>query len=113
VDGLNQIGANIAGINSRFDDLNKNFKDINDKILNPPFAPTPGVPPGCDPAILSQLRCSGSTWIMTPEITNASNTKGQTNINIFRCDANGHYCASDGGYGEWSRNGRPPPGYYI
>jgi len=111
VDGLNQIGANIAGINSRFDDLNKNFKDINDKILNPPFAPTPGVPPGCDPAILSQLRCSGRTWKMTPEITNARNTQGQTNINIFRCVAGGHYCASDGGYGEWSRNGLPPPGY--
>jgi hypothetical protein len=118
VNGLNNLGANIAQANNLQSQFTGQLINANNQLnnLGNMFPPTPGVPPGCDPAILTRLRCSGAYWNMTPEITNAINmTTGQTGINIFRCSAGGHFCASDGEYGDWDRrfirSGVPPPGY--
>ena len=109
---INGLQANFAALGNQFQNLNTNMNNLGNKINNPPFAPTPGVPPGCDPAVLTQLSCSKPTWNMRPEITNARNVQGDTNINIFRCMGGAHYCASDGGYGDWRGHG-PPSGYYY
>jgi len=118
VNGLNNLGANIAQTNNLQSQIVGQLINTNNQLnnLGNMFPPTPGVPPGCNPAILTRLKCSGTTWDMTPEITNAINmTTGQTGINIFRCSAGGHFCASDGEYGDWDTryigSGVPPPGY--
>lgn len=109
---LSALNQNVNNLNNSLNDLTSNVQNLNNNMnnLGKKFADVPGVPPGCDPAILRRLGCSGSGWNMTPEITNATNNKGQTGINIFRCNAGGHYCATDGGYGQW--NSTYPSGYY-
>ena len=118
VNGLNNLGANIAQTNNLQSQFVGQLINANNQLnnLGNMFPPTPGVPPGCSPAILTMLKCGGTTWDMTPEITNATNRNtGQTGINIFRCTAGGHYCASDGEYGKWNSrkmSGVPPYDYF-
>ena len=118
VNGLNNLGANIAQTNNLQSQFVGQLINANNQLnnLGNMFPPTPGVPPGCSPAILTKLKCGGTTWDMTPEITNATNRHtGQTGINIFRCTAGGHYCASDGEYGKWNSpkmSGVPPYDYF-
>ena len=118
VNGLNNLGANIAQTNNLQSQFVDQLINANNQLnnLGNMFPPTPGVPPGCNPAILTDLKCTGTTWDMTPEITNATNINtGKTGINIFRCSAGGHFCASDGEYGHWfshKTSGDPPPGYF-
>ena len=118
VNGLNNLGANIAQTNNLQSQFVGQLINANNQLnnLGNMFPPTPGVPPGCNPAILTRLKCSGTTWDMTPEITNATNINtGQTGINIFRCSAGGHFCASDGEYGKWyspKMSGVPPSDYF-
>lgn len=92
VDGLNQIGANIAGINSRFDDLNKNLEDIGTKINNPPPPPTPPIPASCGTDVAS----CGGYWI--PRWNNATSRRNPQSgpVTIWRCSNGAHFCASNG-----------------
>ena len=98
--GANIIGlqTNFANMNNQLQSLNSNMQDIGNKIKSPP----PGMPPGCTGSRLPP-GCTGNRWIMTPIYIDAVNIKTHLpNIEIYKCDAGGHFCASDGNQGEWS-----------
>ena len=105
---LQSLGANISGLQSNFDalsnqfkNLNTNMQDIGTKILNPPQPPQTisGPPPSCTDYDLRNLGCTASgTWQL--ETQSATNLRtNQTGITIYYCSAGMHYCALDGNSG--------------
>jgi hypothetical protein len=103
---LLDIGNQIKGLGKNFDDVEDDFKKINeninianDKLLKPPL----GIPPACNGATIP-LGCSGTGWRQVPVYTNATNRRtGKTNVQIYRCNGGGnnpeggsHWCSSDG-----------------
>jgi len=125
--GQQQIMNAISGTNTQIDALTRSVNNFSQDVnqltsqvsnvsnnldkLSKQVPPNSNIPPGCDASKLRGLNCKGNTWNMTPEITDAINIRsGVLNIKIYRCSAGGHFCASDGGYGDWHSQ-LPPHGY--
>jgi hypothetical protein len=103
---INGISTNFANMNQQFNALNTNMQNIGNKINNPPRLPPPppGMPPGCAGS-KKPAGCqadSSNPWNLNPIYTNATNIWGQTGIEIYQCNAEGHFCSSDGQQGNWS-----------
>jgi len=61
--------------------------------------PKNGMPPGCAGQAVPP-GCSGNAWIL--RTNNATrNSPQMSNIEIYQCNAEGHFCASDGLQGHW------------
>ena len=69
----------------------------------PPYVdPTSKMPPACGNTLPGD--CQGMRWIENGNMFKNIST-GVRDITIYRCDAGGHYCASDGGVGAWTQLG--------
>jgi len=104
LDGLQQLGASLGGIQNDFDAMNKQLKDLNTNMTNIGKTiknPPPGMPPGCIGSSLPR-DCQGNRWVMVPRFKQAINrSTGQTDIEIYQCNIGGHFCSSDGNQGTW------------
>ena len=101
MEGLAALGADISKTAKGVAQLGKTMGTIADTINKPP-PKAPGLPPGCTSSRLP-YGCGGDHWVMVPRFTQAINrSTGQTNIEIYQCNARGHYCSSDGQQGNWS-----------
>ena len=116
ISAINENASQLSSLNQNFNNLNNSLDNLNASVQNlskditkmgekvPP--PPPGVPPGCNPAILQSLNCGdgvNAAWDLNPKYQNIQNKQsGQTGINIFICKAGGHFCASDGNYGYYN-----------
>jgi hypothetical protein len=56
------------------------------------------MPPACGKKL--PPGCQGTKWALEKQKYRNKHT-GTENITMYRCNANGHYCTSDGGVGEW------------
>jgi DNA repair exonuclease SbcCD ATPase subunit len=105
---INGISTNFANMNQQFNALNTNMQNIGNKINNPPRLPPPppGMPPGCAGS-KKPAGCqadSSNPWNLNPIYRNATNkSTGRTGIEIYQCNAEGHFCSSDGHQGIWDQ----------
>jgi|694.fasta_scaffold26065_3 hypothetical protein len=96
---LQSLGANISGLQSNFDALSNQFKDLNanmtkigDKIDNPPPPPTPSAPP----AECSNNAVCNEPWHVVYSNARSLRKPNDGPITIWFCSANYHFCASNG-----------------
>ena len=102
-EGISKLGANVASLGDRVNEVSTGIAQVGENIgkLNTQVPVAPGVPPACQSGQLPR-DCRGNSWKQTPEYRNATNkTSGQTGIEIYQCDAGGHFCSSDGHSGNW------------
>ena len=108
VTNLTEAAKGVAGkitrgnddVTNEYDKVTKAVTDLHHEFENYARKRENGMPFVC--AGFPPWDCKMRKWCDGPETTQAINTTtNQTGITIYRCCADGHYCASDGGTGAW------------